>query len=364
MAIELNTKRVLVLGLGRSGLASALFLKSRGAHVTVSDTKSEDQLRDQIPALLDEGIAVETGGHSARTLQNQDMVVVSPGVPIDAPAIVQAKNLGRPVIGEIELAFQFLNGPIVAITGSNGKTTTTTLVGEILKAGGLKTLVGGNIGTAAISLVAEASFQTAIVLEVSSFQLEAICSFRPKVGVVLNITPDHLDRHRTFAVYTDAKARIFENQTSEDFAVLNADDPTCVELAGRTLGQIFWFSRKREVESGAFVRGNQVVFRQNSSISEIMPVSEIPLKGAHNLENVLAAVCAGTLMDSPSQKIRQSVRNFKAVEHRLEYVATVRGVDYYNDSKATNVDATIKALESFAANIHLILGGKDKGSDY
>lgn len=364
MPLELNGKRVLVLGLGRSGLASALFLKSHGAHVTVSDTKSEDQLRDQIPALLDEGVAVETGGHSARTLQNQDMVVVSPGVPIDAPAILQAKNLGRPVIGEIELAFQFLAGPIVAITGSNGKTTTTTLVGEILKAGGLKTLVGGNIGTAAISLAAQATPETAIVLEVSSFQLETICAFRPKVAVVLNVTPDHLDRHRTFAAYADAKARIFENQTPEDFTVLNADDPTCVELAERTRAHILWFSRKREVEAGAFVRDDQVVFRRNGTVLDVMPPSEIPLKGAHNLENVLAAVCAGALMGCPSEKIRQAVGAFKAVEHRLEYVATVRGVDYYNDSKATNVDATIKALESFPSNVHLILGGKDKGSDY
>lgn len=362
--MELKGKRVLVLGLGRSGLASALFLKSQGAMVTVSDTKSEDQLRDQIPSLLDEGIAVETGGHSSRTLQNQDIVVVSPGIPVDAPPIVQARNLGQPVIGEIELAFQFLPGLIVAITGSNGKTTTTTLVGEILKAGGLQTLVGGNIGTAAISLAAEATRETAIVLEVSSFQLETICAFRPKVSVILNVTPDHLDRHRTFAAYVDAKARIFENQTSDDFAVLNADDSTCVELAGRARTQVFWFSRKREVESGSFLRGSAVVFRRGGSISEIMPVSEILLKGAHNLENVLAAVCAGMLMGAAPEKIRDAVRNFKAVEHRLEYVASIRGADYYNDSKATNVDATIKAIESFKANIHLILGGKDKGGDY
>jgi UDP-N-acetylmuramoylalanine--D-glutamate ligase len=362
--MELNGKRVLVLGLGRSGLASAVFLKSHGAHVTVSDTKSEDQLRDQIPALLDEGIAVETGGHSVRTLQNQDLVVVSPGVPIDAPPIVQAKNLGQPVIGEIELAFQFLPGLIIAITGSNGKTTTTTLVGEVLKSGGLKTLVGGNIGTAAISLADRATPETSIVLEVSSFQLETICEFRPKVAVVLNVTPDHLDRHRTFAAYVDAKARIFQNQMGDDFAVLNSDDPTCVELSGRTRAEVFWFSRKQEVGSGAFVRGGSIVFRRNGSISEVMPVSEVPLKGAHNLENVLAAVCTGTLMGILAEDIRAAVHNFKAVEHRLEYVATVRGVDYYNDSKATNVDATIKALESFTTNIHLILGGKDKGSDY
>ncbi|HKW17435.1 MAG TPA: UDP-N-acetylmuramoyl-L-alanine--D-glutamate ligase [Terriglobales bacterium] len=364
MAIELNGKRVLVLGLGRSGLASALFLKSKGARVTVSDTKSEHQLRDQIPALLEEGIAVETGGHSARTLQNQDLVVVSPGIPVDAWPIVQARNLGQPVIGEIELAFQFLPGAIVAITGSNGKTTTTTLVGEILRSGGLNTLVGGNIGTPAVSLAAQATPETAIVLEVSSFQLETVCAFRPKVAAILNVTPDHLDRHRTFSTYVDAKARIFENQTTDDFCVLNADDPTCVELAARTRAKVVWFSRKREVDSGAFVRDDVIVFRGTGPITEVMPVSEIPLKGAHNLENVLAAISAGALMGCHSEQIRRIVREFKAVEHRLEYIATVNGVAYYNDSKATNVDATIKALESFPANIHLILGGKDKGSDY
>jgi UDP-N-acetylmuramoylalanine--D-glutamate ligase len=362
--MELNGKRVLVLGLGRSGLASALFLKSRGASVTVSDAKSEEQLRDQIPARLDQGISVETGGHSTRTLQNQQIVIVSPGVAIDAEPLTQARNLGLTVVGEIELAAQFLRGPIVAITGSNGKTTTTTLAGEILAHSGLKTLVGGNIGTAAISLVAKATPETAIVLEVSSFQLETICTFRPKVAVILNITPDHLDRHRTFKAYVDAKARIFENQQGEDFAVLNSDDPTCMELAARTRAQVFWFSRKREVDSGAFTRGGQIIFRQNENETEIMPVAEIPLKGAHNLENVLAAACAGVLMQCPPERIREAIAKFKAVEHRLEYVATVRGVEYYNDSKATNVDATIKALESFRGNIHLILGGKDKGSDY
>ena len=362
--MELNGKRVLVVGLGRSGVASALFLQSRGARVTVSDAKSEDQLREQIPTLLDAGIAVETGAHGERTFRNQDLIVVSPGVPVDAEPLVQARAFGQSVIGEIELASQFLLGPIVAITGSNGKTTTTTLVGEILVASGLKTMVGGNIGTAAISLAEKATPETAIVLEVSSFQLETIRTFRPKVAVVLNVTPDHLDRHRTFAAYVDAKARIFENQQADDFAVLNADDPTCVELAGRTRAQVFWFSREREVESGAFVRDGQAVFRRNGSAQIMLAVSEIPLKGSHNLENVLAAVCAGALMGCAPEKIRAAISNFKAVEHRLEYVATIGGVEYYNDSKATNVDATMKALQSFPANIHLILGGKDKGSDY
>jgi UDP-N-acetylmuramoylalanine--D-glutamate ligase len=362
--MELNNKRVLVVGLGKSGVASALFLKAQGAKVTVSDTKSGDDLRNEIPVLLDHGITVETGGHGDRTFRGQDLIVVSPGVPVDAPPLVQARALGESVIGEIELAAQFLPGPIVAITGSNGKTTTTTLTGEIMTAAGFSALVGGNIGTPAISLAERAKPETAIVLEVSSFQLETIQTFRPKVAVVLNVTPDHLDRHRTFEVYVDAKARIFENQQGSDFAVLNADDLTCVAMGARTRAQVFWFSRQKEVEHGACVREGNIVFRDNSGQREIMQVSEIPLKGGHNLENVLAAVCAGAIMGCAPEKIRKAVCDFKAVEHRLEFVTTIRGVDYYNDSKATNVDATIKALESFPANIHLILGGKDKGSDY
>src|SRR5215831_9732412 len=240
--MELNGKRVLVVGLGKSGVASALFMKKHGARVTVSDTKSGDELRNEIPVLLDNGITVETGGHGDRTFRGQDLIVVSPGVPVDAPPLEQARALGESVIGEIELAAQFLPGPVVAITGSNGKTTTTTLIGEILTQGGRKTLVGGNIGAPAISLVEKATPESVIVLEVSSFQLESILSFRPKVAIVLNLTPDHLDRHRTFAAYVDAKARIFENQQADDFAVLNADDPACVELASRTRGQVFWFS--------------------------------------------------------------------------------------------------------------------------
>jgi len=362
--MELKDKRVLVVGLGKSGVASALFLKAHGARVTVSDTKSGDELHNEIPALLDHGITVETGGHGERTFRGQDLIVVSPGVPTDAPPLVQARALGEQVIGEIELAALFLPGPIVAITGSNGKTTTTTLTGEILTAAGLPTLVGGNIGTPAISLAEHAKPESVTVLEVSSFQLETIQSFRPKIAVVLNVTPDHLDRHRTLENYVDAKARIFENQGTDDFAVLNADDPTCVAMAARTRAQVFWFSRRREVKQGTWTSEGKILFRKGERQSEIMQVSEIPLKGAHNLENVLAAACAASLMGCAPEKIDQAVRAFKAVEHRLEFVATVRGVDYYNDSKATNVDATIKALESFPAGIHLILGGKDKGSDY
>ena len=363
-SFEVKGKRVLVVGLGKSGVASALFLHDRGARVTVSDAKTEEQLRSEIPKLLDMGIAVETGGHGERTFRQQDLIVVSPGVPTSSESLKQALSLGIPVIGEIELASRFLKGHIVAITGSNGKTTTTSLAGEVVAWGGWESQVGGNIGTPAISLVAESTDDTYNILEVSSFQLETIQTFRPYVAVVLNISPDHLDRHGSMEAYTAAKARIFENQTADDFAVLNADDPTCTQMASAVKSQVYWFSRKKEVEQGAFVRADRIFVRDASGEHEIMPVSEIPLKGAHNLENVLAAVCIGAITQTEPGRIRNAVKEFKAVEHRLEFVATVNGVEYYNDSKATNVDATIKALESFPANIHIILGGKDKGAPY
>ena len=362
--MDVKGKRVLVVGLGKSGIASALFLADRGARVAVSDTKSEEELPHEIPQLLDRGIVVEAGYHGERTFKEQELIVISPGVPADVPQLVQARQAGIPVIGEVELAARFLKGRIVAITGSNGKTTTTTLAGEIIAASGQKTLVGGNIGTPAISFVETATDDTWVVLEVSSFQLETIETFHPKIAAVLNVTPDHLDRHHTFENYAAAKRRIFENQTGSDFAVLNADDATCTAMADKTQATVYWFSRQRAVDHGAFVRGEAIVWRQSDGEQTIMPVAEISLKGAHNVENVLAAVCAGMLAGVDPADIRGAVANFKAVEHRLEYVATVRGVQYYNDSKATNVDATIKALESFPRGIHLILGGKDKGSDY
>jgi UDP-N-acetylmuramoylalanine--D-glutamate ligase len=361
--MDVKGKRVLVVGLGKSGVASALFLASCGARVTVSDAKSEEQLRDEIPALLDRGITVETGKHGERTFRDQDLIVVSPGVPSDVGPLQQARRLGIPIIGEIELTARFLQGHVVAITGSNGKTTTTTLTGEIIASGGRKTLVGGNIGTPAVTFVEQSSADTWVVLEISSFQLESIESFHPQIAAILNITPDHLDRHGSMENYIAAKARIFENQGPEDYAVLNADSEICRQLAAGLKPQVLWFSRQHEVERGAFVRGGAILHRDGHE-TEIMPVSEIALKGAHNVENVLAAVAIGMAAGVEPAAIRRAVKDFRAVEHRLEYVATLRGVEYYNDSKATNVDATIKALESFPGNIHLILGGKDKGSDY
>jgi UDP-N-acetylmuramoylalanine--D-glutamate ligase len=391
--MELKNKRVLVVGLGKSGKAAALFLRERGAQVTVSDSRSAQALGEQIPALLDAGIAVESGGHGGMTFRKQDLIVVSPGVPYDMKELQQARALGLPIIGELELASRYLQGKIVAISGSNGKTTTTTLLGKIFADAGLPTLVGGNIGTPVIDLIAESvrlsgrSEEEAdssatlrndnpnvlvdkatvwSVLEVSSFQLETVQEFAPRIAVVLNITPDHLDRHGSFENYAAMKARITARQDTEDFLVLNAEDKPTQMVAAKTKAQIYWFSGRRAVKQGAFVHGESVAFiaREGARPEPILPVAEIPIKGAHNVENVLAAVCAARLAGISAESIRASVASFKAVAHRLEFVAKVRGVDYYNDSKATNVDATKKALEAFAGGVHLILGGKDKNSDY
>lgn len=364
--MELKNKRVLVVGLGKSGLSSALFLRRQGAQVTVSDTRSAEALAKEIPALLEAGIMVESGGHGLLTFRRQDLIVVSPGVPMDTPEVKQVKAFGLPVIGELELASRFLQGRTVAITGSNGKTTTTTLLGRIFTDAGGPTLVGGNIGMPAIDLVATSTPETVNVLEVSSFQLETIEQFHPWIALVLNITPDHLDRHGSFENYAAAKARITENQQPGDFLVLNAEDKPTQMVAAKTKAQIYWFSSRRAIKQGAFVHGEGIFFleREGGKPEPVMPVAEITLKGAHNVENVLAAVCAARLAGIPAEKIRASVAAFKAVEHRLEFVRNLHGVDYYNDSKATNVDAAVKAVSSFPGGIHLILGGKDKDSDY
>ncbi len=364
--MELKGKKVLVVGLGKSGLAAALFLRRRGAQVTVSDIRSAEALANDIPALLEEGINVEAGGHGLLTFRRQDLIVVSPGVPLDTPELTQVRNFGLPIIGEIELAARFLKGKCIAITGSNGKTTTTTLVGEILKEAGLRTLVGGNIGDPVIGMVDESTDDSWSVLEVSSFQLESTQTFRPAIAVILNITPDHLDRHGTFENYALAKERIFSEQTQDDFLVLNADNARTAAAAARAASRIFWFSMEHAVLEGAWAEGGQICFRRDKAAATetILPLSAIPLKGEHNVENVLAAICAARLAGCPAAAVRSAIEKFKAVEHRLEFVAAVNGVEFYNDSKATNVDATAKAVAAFARGIHLILGGKDKNSDY
>lgn len=364
--MELKGKKVLVVGLGKSGLAAALFLRHQGAQVTVSEIRSADSLAKEIPALLEEGIMVEAGGHGLLTFRRQDLIVVSPGVPLDTPELVQARNFGRPIIGELELAARFLKGKILAITGSNGKTTTTALAGEILKEAGYRTLVAGNIGVPIIGLVEESTSDTWSVLEVSSFQLESTEQFHPAIAVILNITPDHLDRHGTFENYAMAKERIFARMDENDSLVLNTDDARTEAAGVRSPAPVYWFSARHTVSPGAWVEKGWVVYRgvHEGPVERIMPVEKIPLKGQHNVENVLAAVCAARLANVPGPTVAGAVEKFQAVEHRLEFVAAINGVDYYNDSKATNVDATAKAIAAFPGCIHLILGGKDKGAPY
>ena len=364
--MELHGRKILVVGAGRSGMAAALFLRQRGAQVTVSDTRGAEKLARELPILLDAGIAAETGGHGALTFQQQDAIVVSPGISLDTPELQTARARGIPILGELELASQYLQGSTLAITGSNGKTTTTTLCGEILRASGAPVLVGGNIGVPAIALVPQSQPDGWNVLEASSFQLETTQHFRPRIAVILNITPDHLDRHGSMEQYIAAKERIFASQTDEDALILNADDAHTQHAAIRARSRVYWFSARRPVRQGAFVYQDTIVFRssEQAPLQPILPVAEIPLKGAHNLENVLASACAAMLAGVAPAAIHAAVAGFRAVEHRLEFTARIAGVDYYNDSKATNVDATIKAIEAFPGGLHLILGGKDKDSDY
>lgn len=364
--MELKGKKVLVVGLGKSGLAAALFLRHKGAQVTVSDVRSAESLAREIPALLEEGIMVEAGGHGLLTFRRQDLIVVSPGVPLDTPELEQVRKFGLPIIGELELAARFLKGKILAITGSNGKTTTTALLGSILQEAGIPVLVGGNIGVPVVALIEDSTDQTWSVLEVSSFQLESTAEFHPAVSVILNITPDHLDRHGSFENYARAKERIFAAQDNQDAVVLNADNARTAQAASRSAARIYWFSIEHSVGQGAWVENGYVVYRSSreAAIEQVMPLSKIPLKGEHNVENVVAAVCAARQAGAPAEAIGRAIEKFQAVEHRLEFVATINGVDYYNDSKATNVDATAKAVAAFQHGIHLVLGGKDKGSDY
>ena len=364
--MELKGKKVLVVGLGKSGLAAALFLRRRGAHVTVSDVRSNEALAKDIPALLEEGIMVETGGHGLLTFRRQDLIVVSPGVPLNTPELAQVKSFGLRVIGELELAARFLKGKTLAITGSNGKTTTTSLVGEILEKAGIPTLVGGNIGLPVVALIDQSTDDTWSVLEVSSFQLESTERFHPAIAVILNITPDHLDRHGSFENYALAKERIFAAQNENDFVILNADNARAAQAAARSVARVYFFSVEHSVLQGAWVEDGFLVYRpgKDQPTEKIMPLSGVPLKGAHNVENVLAAACASRLAGATAEQVRSGVESFQAVEHRLEFVAKINGVDFYNDSKATNVDATAKAVASFSSGIHLILGGKDKNSDY
>jgi UDP-N-acetylmuramoylalanine--D-glutamate ligase len=354
---------VLVVGLARTGIATALFCAARGAHVTATEGQPESQIAETAAKLRVAGVTLELGGHRAESFVQQDLIVPSPGVPPTMPALAAARAIGIPVWSEIELAWRFLRGRLICITGSNGKTTTTALTGHILETAGLPVQVAGNIGTPLISRVELSCDAGFTVVEASSFQLESIAAFRPDVAVLLNITADHLDRHGSMEVYGRAKARMFGNQTEEDDAVVNADDAAAVSYAP-SRPQVYWFSRQKNVANGCFLRGDEIVFRRDGTETVLLERKVIGLRGNHNIENVLAAAAAARLAGVEPAAIEEGVRTFAGVEHRIEYVATISGVEYFNDSKATNVDAALKALDAFPGKLLVILGGKDKGSDY
>lgn len=353
--MKLEGKLAAVMGMGKSGLAAAGVLAAHGARVRAVDEKPGEELAEALRAR-----GIELVRQDGAALDGVDLVVMSPGVPADLPVVEAARGRGTPVIGEVELASWFLRGPVIGITGSNGKTTTTALTGHILKHAGIDCQVGGNIGTPPTAMIGTSAEARWNVLELSSFQLETIASFRARVAVCLNVTDNHLDRHHTFANYAAAKARLFETQEEGDRAVLNAADATCVTFSGRTRARVTWFNARAGGAEGARVDGGAVILDG----VELMPVSEVALRGRHNLDNVMAAAMAARLAGAPVERIREAVRTFPGVEHRLEFVRSRGGVNYYNDSKATSVDAAMKAIEAFEGGLWIILGGKDKHSDY
>jgi len=363
-------KTVLVVGAARSGIASAEFLLARGARIVLTDTKTQEQLSRAIEPLQEVArqsgseLILELGGHKAKSFRNCSFVIVSPGVPLALPWFEESRKAGIPIMAEVELASRHLKGKILGITGSNGKTTTTALVTELLRGSGLSACRAGNIGIPLISYVAHSSPEDLYSTELSSFQLEGILQFRPAIASILNLTPDHLDRYRGFEDYIAAKKRVFMNQQESDFAVLNADDPRTAAMAGEVRSAPLLFSRVTQPERGAFLREGMVCHRDESGEKALFPAAEVRLKGEHNLENVLAACSIALLAGAAPESMREVIQNFNGVEHRLEWVAEINGVLYFNDSKATNVDATIKSISAFPGNIHLIAGGRDKGGDF
>ena len=359
--MNLRGASVLVVGTKRSGLGAIALLQKHGAQVRAMDAQplaAEELARFEamgVPVLPQaaENIPDQWG-------QDPRLIVLSPAVPYDLPMFAAARARGIPVIGEVELAAPFLQGSIIGITGSNGKTTTTALVGHLLRENGVPVQVGGNIGMAVTSMVGSSRLGQWNVLELSSFQLESIEQFRARISVCLNVTPDHLDRHHTFDAYAKAKARLFATQEDGDFAILNHDDPSCRIFAQLTRATLFWFSSKQRVPQGLWLQGEEIWFDDQPFLLR----SLITLRGIHNVENVMAAALVAHLAGVRAEDIARAVHTFPGVAHRIEFVRELDGVAYYNDSKATNVDATLKAVDAFPGRLWVILGGKDKGSDY
>lgn len=362
--MEYNGKKALVCGMARSGIAAAKLLNRLGARVTLQDMKKREEISADVLALEGEGIVLFTGANPDEIACAQDLIVLSPGIPCDLPFIAAAEAAGIAVISEVELAYSLTPCPITAITGTNGKTTTTTLTGEIMKTAYSKTAVVGNIGVPYSEEVEGLTEKDWVVAEISSFQMEKAKEFHPHISAVLNITPDHLNRHKTMEVYIAMKERVFAKQTAEDFCILNHADEACRKMADKTAARVFFFSSAEKLEEGIYLDGDAIEVRWGAINETLIHVDELQILGVHNYENVMAAaamgICAGIALDT----IRAVLKGFAGVAHRIEYVATVDGVDYYNDSKGTNVDASIRAVLAMKKPIVLIGGGYDKGSSF
>ncbi|MEJ2111471.1 MAG: UDP-N-acetylmuramoyl-L-alanine--D-glutamate ligase [Acidobacteriota bacterium] len=368
-ATDYNGKTALVVGAGRSGLAASDFLIGWGARVILTDSKDRGDLDEASIASIESTVKsgmleLELGGHRPGSFESCDFVVISPGVPLTLVEFDLCRKAGIPILTEVELAFRHLQGRIIGISGSNGKTTTTTLVAELLRQAGIKAYAAGNIGLPLTNFVDASTRDDIYVVELSSFQLEGITDFRPWIGSLLNVTPDHLDRYESFGQYAAAKSRMFLNQETTDYAVLNRDDALVAAMAVDMRSKPFWFSRMDAVRQGACVKDNRVVFCDRERETDLFPVSAIRLMGSHNLENTLAACTMAILAGAPPETLERGIRQFKGVEHRIEFVAEIDGVRYFNDSKATNVEAAVKSIESFGDSIVMIAGGRDKGADF
>lgn len=365
--MHVEGKKVLVIGAARSGIAAARFLAARGATVALNDRQPIEQWPVEAVELKAMGVGCLGGDAPAWLLDQIELVVLSPGVPSTIIPVRYAARAGAEVIGEVELAARFLRGRVAAITGTNGKTTTTTLLGEFLKDAGLPTQIGGNIGTPLVSLVDSSRDDGWTVIELSSFQLETVVEFHPTVAVALNVTPDHMDRYESVVDYAAAKHNIFRRQTAGDVAILNADNEVTLSWAAGLRAHVVLFSTQRELEEGLFLRGRELVSRTGDGERVLATRDEMQLRGLHNIENVLAALAAGLACGAAPESMRETLRRFRPVEHRLEFVGEIAGVAFYNDSKATNVDAARKALEAFAddpGQVILILGGRSKNAPY
>ncbi len=360
--MDLSGRRVLVVGLARTGLATVKFLREKGSIVSASEVKSEEEMKEVFQELRELSISTEWGGHTVSHFLDQDLIILSPGVDPTLEPIQKALDRGIQVISEMELAYHFINIPIIAVTGTNGKTTTTLLIGEMLKEEGKEVGVGGNVGEPLILFAKEGSRLEILVVEVSSFQLEGIEDFRPRCSVLLNITEDHLDRYSKYEDYIEAKIRIFKNQGMEDAAILNRDDPIVMRYGERVRPKKFFFSLKERVEEGSFFNGKDILLRLGG-VEETYSLSQSPLKGIHNVENIMAAVIAARFFGSSKEAIQRVLNRFRGLEHRLEFVREIEGVSYYNDSKGTNVGSVVKSLQSFQEPVILIAGGKDKKTD-